>query len=204
VWKISPDGTQLYWNALMDGGEFLSLATPGDGTAWVCGTTWRDTLWTSCGAYMMVPPPFTGSQPYPVVSLPFPRNETYDALLAHFRGLGSFDYSTLLGGQNKDLCWSVMPLPDGSVRVAGSTLSAEFPVTSSPQGTLASARGFVSTLTDGVSRLRSSIVFGAEDPFTAAGAASEPGGEMVVPGQAKPATSVYPEPPVRTLVVWID
>ena len=117
VSKLSGDGSSLWWSRTLGGGSYEfgnGLAIDAAGDVLLCGATGSDDFPATPGAF----------------DLDYNGND--DAWVARLSGAnGDLAWATYLGGSAPfyETAFGVAPRPGGGVAVAGSTPSADFPVT---------------------------------------------------------------------------
>ena len=115
VTKLNPAGSALVYSTLLTGNSYdqgWAIAVDAGGNAYVCGFTHSTDFPVTAGAYQST---LAG---------------IYNVFLTKLNPSGSAPvYSTLLGGNNTDLCVSVAIDGFGSAYIAGKTSSSTFPTT---------------------------------------------------------------------------
>jgi len=150
VAKFSTDGSVLQWATFLGGGadESAGLAFDYGGNVLVAGSTSSRTFPTTTGAFQ---PTYRGNK---------------DGFVASLSPTGTtLNWASYLGGGGLDLVSGLAFMPDGSVSVAGTTNSTNFPTTG--QGFQAGyggvSDGFVARLAPGGTGLRFGSYLGGAD-----------------------------------------
>jgi hypothetical protein len=151
VAKLSPTGTALTYSTYLRNATTRGIAVDANGNAVVVGDA-ASTFLTTAGGYQP-----TSSNASGRTGFAFKLNSTGSAAV----------FSTFLGGSNGDEARAVALDASGNVYIAGTTTSANFPLSSPFQGTTGSARdGFVSKLNSGGTALiYSTFLGGAADDW---------------------------------------
>ncbi len=126
VAKVSPDGSSLVYSTYLCGADFdmgRAIDVDGDGNAFVTGTTY--------------------SADFPQVGGPQVTIREGDAFVAKLSASGaSLLRSTLIGGSKGDGGASLALGPNGSVYIAGTTRSTDFPVANGYQQSYLGSRDY--------------------------------------------------------------
>jgi hypothetical protein len=170
---FAADGATLPSSTFLGGAadEFANaLRVEADGTATLAG-------WTSSSGFPVTPG-----------ALDTELSGTSDAFVARLpAGGGSLAFSTLLGGGQDDNALALARSEDGALHVAGTTLSADFPVTPAASqpgyaGGLYFGDAFLATLDAAGSALQSATFLGGSGDDVATGLGVDPAGALVVGG----------------------
>ena len=177
VAKLDPTGSALVYSTYLGGSNAeggFGIAADGVGNAYVTGTTRSPDFPVTTGAFQ------------PTFSSPFPNGS--DAFVAKVNPDGTaLVYSTYLGGSNNEAGGGIALDSGGNAFVAGTTLSADFPVT---PGVVHPGFGggqdiFISKLNpDGSGLLYSTYLSGT--PTFGGGIAVDAAGNAYVTGTAGP------------------
>src|SRR5262245_21272340 len=112
VTKLNPTAPQVLWSTLLPGGGAAGVAPDAAGNVWITGTTSSATFPVTAGAMQTT---FKG---------------VADGFIAELSSDGAaLLYSTFIGGQNSDSGFDLAVSTNGSVYVAGRTMSLDFPAT---------------------------------------------------------------------------
>lgn len=153
VTKLNPAGNALVYSTYLGGQNNdygRGIVVGGQGAAYVTGFTGSRSFPTTGNAYQTV---FGGY--------------SYDAFVTKLNAAGNgLLYSSFLGGTNTDYGYGIADGQNGTVYVAGTTLSANFPITNAYQSTFGGGTGgdaFVAridTTASGAASLRYSTYLG--------------------------------------------
>jgi hypothetical protein len=188
VARMDPDAGVLEYATYLGGSDMdqnLALAVSEDGHAYLTGWTQSPSFPTTPGAFQES---FAGGilacgQP------PFvPLHNCEDVYVTALDPTGDFLFSTFLGGGLPDSAGAIDVTPDGRVRVAGSTVSPDFPgdFVVGPQ-----TRVFVSELSADGSALGFTTVIETNSPGTGYGLAIGPDGDTHFAGAINLPRDVY-------------
>jgi len=157
---LQADGAVLYSSSFLGGAgdEFANALSVGDdGSSTVAG-------WTSSADFPTTPGAFDTVL-----------GGTSDAFVARLSANGvTLSFATFLGGSADDNALALAAASDGSLSVAGTTLSPDFPVTSGAaqqafRGGTYFGDAFVATLETGATAVRSATYFGGSGDDAATG-----------------------------------
>jgi hypothetical protein len=144
VWKIGPDRSTIYW-ASIDGNNFeggYGVAADAAGDAYVTGIT----LSTNLPEALQAPPAGNG----------------YNVFVTKLDPAGAVQWSTYLGGSGEDWGREIAVAADGTVVVAGTTKSPNFPTLNAIQTGLHGTQDlFVARLQPWGSRISSTYLGGS-------------------------------------------
>ncbi|MDQ3953291.1 MAG: hypothetical protein M3279_10080, partial [Actinomycetota bacterium] len=171
VTKLSPDGSELEYSAILGPGSASGIFVDDEGHAYVAGQSRSSNYPTTSGAVQ-----------------PQPRGDG-DAFVSKVEpGGGGFVYSTFLGGSDIERTGRLAADATGAVVVAGVTSSHDFPVTagafqeSPPSGEDVTLDAFVTKLSPSGSQLRYSTYLGGTEFEWNASAAVDASGAAFVAG----------------------
>ena len=178
VAKLSPSGSALIYATYLGGAENDGysfdqsnvLAVDAAGNAWVTGPTRSLDFPTTASALRRS---YAGGD--------------FDAFVARFSPDGSLSWSTYLGGGGYDSAYGIAAAPDGSVFIAGVTLSPDFPVTPGAFDTVPApccfSDGFLARLDSSGSRLLLGTFLGGSQGVGAYDVALSSGGYLYITGK---------------------
>ena len=171
ITKIDPSGAAIVYSTLLGGSgsdQSYGIALDSAGNAFVAGRT--------------------NSSDFPTVN-PYqpehqPNQQSNDAFIAEINAAGTgYVYATYLGGGGDDNAFAIAVDSSGSAYVAGTTRSADFPVTQTAlQTTLKFGDAFLTKLTSGGSALAYSTYIGGDDIDFALGLTIDAAGNAYVTG----------------------
>lgn len=177
VRKLDPTGAQtLYTKTLGGHGDSggRALTVDSSGGVYIAGYTTAPDFPVTSGA-----PQSKNAGPYssqPNQSDLFPGGDTF---VVKLNPDGSLAYSTFLGGSGDDIATAISVDGAGSVYVVGSTLSPDFPLTSSPLSNTPS-KGFIAKISSSGQTLDFSTYF----PASTVAVAVDSAGAVYVAGSA--------------------
>jgi len=112
VTKLNPSASQVLWSTLLGGAGAAGVAPDAAGNVWITGTTSSAAFPITAGAMQTT---FKG---------------VADGFISELSSDGAaLLYSTFIGGQNSDSGFDLAVSANGSVYVAGRTMSLDFPAT---------------------------------------------------------------------------
>jgi len=173
VARLSPDGSKILYFTFLDQSGFdqaRAIAVDGAGNAYVTGRTRsqnftvHEALQSACGS--------NASQPC-----------LGNAFVAKLDGQGSIVFATYFGGSGRDSGNAIALDSKGNIYIAGSTSSADLPVTKAAQARL-SGRGnaFVAKISADTSRILYATYFGGSEIDEARGIAVDRSGRAYISG----------------------
>jgi len=194
VTKLNPSGTEVLYNAVFGGSSNdrgLAIAVDAEGAAYVVGSSFSDDFPTTPGSAQ---PSFGGG--------------SQDGFIAKLNPAGSqLIYSSMIGGSAFEDAQAVALDGSGAAYVAGTTGSADFPVT---PGALRVQRGgdqsdgFVLKMSPDGAAFEQATYFGGEGRDEILGAAFDPTLGLVVAGHTGSADFPTTEAVFQAKVAGVD
>ena len=201
LWTLNPAGSAILYTQSLTGAAILTGALDGRGSWFVGGTVSVPQFPVTPGAFQRT---LDSGTPLPI-SGNLNANTQGDGFVTRLdQQTGAIVASTLLGGEAADAVEALALGADGSVTVAGMTMSRTFPLRGAVQAAFAAHTGFVTRLTGDLSTLvfstyagdtRNFAVFGvtlADDGSVLfAGDTAYPWGTGPLAGGAVPPASIF-------------
>jgi uncharacterized protein (TIGR03437 family) len=185
VWKLNAGGSAMVYTQSIAGAAINAGALDGRGSWIVGGSTRLAGFPTTAGAFQRV----LKTRPQPDISGVLNGYTEGDAFVTRLdASTGGTIASTLLGGEASDAVNAIAAGADGTVTVAGSTLSRTFPLRGARQTSFASSTAFVTRLTGDLSALVFSTYAGDTHSFAASGVTVADDGSVFFAGSTAGAT----------------